>query len=129
MIKLFWNTRNQKKPNTKDEKIIEELDRNYVWGLYHKKNSNLWVYEILKKIKYDIIENETNLEKDDTLIIVDSSLEGKAELYKKLKKNKNRIMDGEIIIKKAQTNGFMNFLKRLTIALSIVKKILKKMIY
>ena len=85
MIKLFWNTRNQKKPNTKDEKIIEEFDRNYIWGIYHKKNSNSWVYEILKKIKYDIIENETNLEKDDTLIIVDSSLEGKAELYKKLK--------------------------------------------
>ena len=85
MIKLFWNTHNQKKPNTKDEKIIEELDRNYVWGIYHKKNSNSWVYEILKKIKYDIIENETNLEKDDTLIIVDSSLEGKVELYKKLK--------------------------------------------
>jgi len=85
MIKLFWNTHNQKKPNTKDEKIIEELDRNYVWGIYHKKNSNLWVYEILKKIKYDIVENETNIEKDDTLIIVDSSLEGKAELYKKLK--------------------------------------------
>ena len=85
MIKLFWNTHNQKKPNTKDEKIIEELDRNYVWGIYHKKNSNLWVYEILKKIKYDIIENESNIEKDDTLIIVDSSLEEKAELYKKLK--------------------------------------------
>ena len=85
MIKLFWNTHNQKKPNTKDEKIIEELDRNYVWGIYHKKNSNLWVYEILKKIKYDIVENETNIEKDDTLIIVDSSLEEKAELYKKLK--------------------------------------------
>ena len=85
MIKLFWNTHNQKKPNTKDEKIIEELDRNYVWGIYHKKNSNLWVYEILKKIKYDIIENETNIEKDDTLIIIDSSVEEKTELYKKLK--------------------------------------------
>ena len=85
MIKLFWNTHNQKKPDTKDEKIIEELDRNYVWGIYHKKNSNLWVYEILKKIKYDIVENETNIEKDDILIIVDSSLERKAELYTKLK--------------------------------------------
>ena len=85
MIKLFWNTHNQKKPNTKDEKIIEELDRNYAWGIYHKKNSNLWVYEILKKIKYDIVENETNIEKDDTLIIVDSNLEEKAELYNKLK--------------------------------------------
>jgi len=84
MIKLFWNTHNQKKPDTKDKKIIEELDRNYAWGIYHKKNSNVWVYEILKKVKYDIIESETNLDKNDTLIIVDSSLEGKAELYGKL---------------------------------------------
>ena len=85
MIKLFWNTHNQKKPNTKDEKIVEEFDRNFVWGIYHKKNSNSWVYEILKKIKYNIIENETNLEKEDTLIIVDSSVEKKVEFYSKLK--------------------------------------------
>ena len=62
MIKLFWNTHNQKKPDTKDKKIVEKLDRDYVWGIYHKKNSNLWIYEILKKIKYNIIENETNIE-------------------------------------------------------------------
>ena len=99
MIKLFWNSHNQKKSNSNDKKIKEE-DADYGWGIYHKKNSNSWVYEILKKIKYDIIENETNLEKDDTLIIVDSSLEGKAELYKKL-----------------------------NIVLSIVKKILKRMIF
>ena len=85
MIKLFWNTHNQKKSNTKDKKIIEKLDRDYVWGIYHKKNSNLWIYEILKKIKYNIIENETNLEKEDTLIIVDSSLEEKNDFYVKLK--------------------------------------------
>ena len=85
MIKLFWNTHNQKKSDTKDKKIVEKLDRNYVWGIYHKKNSNLWIYEILNKIKYNIIESETNIEKDDILVIVDSSLEEKDELYIKLK--------------------------------------------
>ncbi len=32
MIKLFWNTQNQKKSDTADKKIIEKLDRDYVWG-------------------------------------------------------------------------------------------------
>jgi len=68
MIKLFWNTHNQKKPNTKDEKIIEELDRNYVWGIYHKKNSNLWVYEILKKIKYDICYTSIMISRENLLL-------------------------------------------------------------
>ncbi len=54
-------------------------------GIYHKQNSNLWIYEILSKIKYDIIENEANIERDDILIIVDSSIEEKKELYTKLK--------------------------------------------
>ena len=85
MIKLFWNTHNQKKPNTEDKKIVEKLDRDYIWGIYHKKNSNLWIYEILNKIKYNIIESETNIEKDDILVIVDSSLEEKDEFYIKLK--------------------------------------------
>tara|TARA_Y100000590_G_scaffold451446_1_gene592868 strand:+ start:14 stop:904 length:891 start_codon:yes stop_codon:yes gene_type:complete len=85
MIKLFWNTHNQKKSNSQDKKIIEKLDRDYVWGIYHKKNSNLWIYEILKKIKYNIIKSEAELEKDDTLIIVDSSIEEKKEFYEKLK--------------------------------------------
>jgi len=85
MIKLFWNTHNQKKPDTKDKEIVEKLDRDYVWGIYHKKNSNLWIYEILNKIKYNIIENETSIEKNDILVIVDSSLEEKNELYTKLK--------------------------------------------
>ncbi len=63
MIKLFWNTHNQKKSSTEDKKIKEKHDRDYVWGVYHKKNSNLWIYEILKKIKYNIIEDENDLEK------------------------------------------------------------------
>ena len=61
MIKLFWNTQNQKKTNSEDEKIIEQHDRNYSWGIYHKKNSNKWIYEILKKIDYKIIENDTSI--------------------------------------------------------------------
>ena len=87
MIKLFWNTHNQTKINTKekDQKIIQKLDRDHIWGEYHKKNSNLWIYEILKKVKYNTIEHETELEKDDVLIIVDSSIEEKNELYTKLK--------------------------------------------
>ena len=85
MIKLFWNSHNQKKSNTSDIKIKKEEDANYGWGVYHKKNSNIWIYEILKKIEYKIIENEINLEKNDILIIVDSSVEKKVEFYSKLK--------------------------------------------
>ena len=85
MIKLFWNTHNQRKSNSDDKKIKKKEEMDYEWGLYHKKNSDKWIYEILKKVKYNIIENETNLEKEDTLIIVDSSVEKKAELYAKLK--------------------------------------------
>ena len=57
----------------------------FKWGVYHKKHSDVWVYEILKKIKYNIIDTEKNLEKGDILIIVDSSPENKIELYNKLK--------------------------------------------
>jgi len=79
MIKLFWNTHNQKNnPNDKE-------DRDYIWGLYHKDNSNKWIYEILKKIQYQKIDNEEELQNDDTLIIVDSSVEKKNDLYTKLK--------------------------------------------
>tara|TARA_B110000438_G_scaffold142524_1_gene137432 strand:+ start:382 stop:633 length:252 start_codon:yes stop_codon:yes gene_type:complete len=77
MIKLYWNTHNQNKSNSKDKKIIKQEEMNYAWGLYHKKNSDKWIYEILKKIEYSIIEDETQLEKEDTLIIIDSSVEKK----------------------------------------------------
>jgi hypothetical protein len=81
MIKLLWNTHYQKKSSSKDEK----LERDYAWGIYHKKNSNVWIYEILNKVKYDIIENIETLKKDDILIIIDSSIEEKDEFYIKLK--------------------------------------------
>ena len=94
MIKLFWNTHNQKKSNTnkKINKKIEPIgvnpedeDADYGWGVYHKKNSNTWIFEILKRVEYKIIDNITNLEKDDILVIVDSNVEKKLELYIKLK--------------------------------------------
>jgi len=80
MIKLFWNTHNQPKlsENNKDS-------TNYIWGAYHKKNSDEWIYEILKKVKYSVIDNEQDLETDDTLIIVDSSIENKIKKYNELK--------------------------------------------
>ena len=80
MIKLFWNTHNQPKlsENNKDS-------TNYIWGTYHKKNSDKWIYEILKKVKYSIIDDEKDLESDDILIIVDSSIENKIKKYNELK--------------------------------------------
>ena len=76
MIKLFWNTHNEIASDS-DKSNEKDVTTDSGWGIYHKKNSNLWVYEILKKIKYDIVENETNIERDDTLIIVDSNPEKK----------------------------------------------------
>ena len=84
MIKLFWNTHNQKKPSSKIKKIRDKQESDYGWGQYHKKSSDKWIYEILKKIKYNIIKSEKNIEKDDVLIIVDSSVEEKIELYTRL---------------------------------------------
>jgi len=92
MIKLFWNTHNQKNFGKEDKKIekhiglnSEDKGRDLGWGIYHKKNSNIWINEILKKVKYNIIESELHLKKDDILIIIDSSVEKKIDLYNKLK--------------------------------------------
>ena len=84
MIKLFWNTHNQKKSNSEDKKIQGKEDANYKWGIYHKKNSNIWIFEILKKIKYKIIEDIKSIDEGDNLIIVDSSIESKGEFYNKM---------------------------------------------
>ena len=84
MIKLLWNTHNQKKSNTQDKKTKDKLGMDYLWGIYHKEHSSTWIYEILKKIEYKNIESATDLEKKDILIIVDSSIEEKGEFYAKL---------------------------------------------
>ena len=82
MIKLFWNTHNQNKPNSNETNTT--VARNYIWGLYHKNNSDKWIYEILDKIQFKIVQNEKDLESDDILIIIDSNIEKKVDLYTKL---------------------------------------------
>ena len=83
MIKLFWNTHNQIAPNPNE--LNNEVARNYKWGLYHKNNSDKWVYEILNEIKYTVVKSSENIEENDVLIIVDSTIEKKTEFYSKLK--------------------------------------------
>ena len=84
MIKFFWNSHNQEKPNSEHKKIREKQENDNQWGKYHKKSSKDWIYEILKKVKYQVIDSELELKKEDTLIIVDSSIEEKTEFYSKL---------------------------------------------
>ena len=83
MIKLFWNTQNQDIPFKSELSDKDKLD--HKWGLYHKDNSNNWIFNILKKINYKMIEDIQDLESKDILIIIDSSVEKKNELYTKLK--------------------------------------------
>ena len=82
MIKLFWNTHNQNKPNP--NKSNKENARDKIWGAYHKDCSDKWIYEILNKIEFEVIQSEKDLKSEDILIIVDSSVEKKEELYTKL---------------------------------------------
>ena len=75
MIKLFWNTHNQIIP-TADESNSED-SVHYKWGIYHKDNSNKWIYYLLDKIKFQIIQNYNELETKDVLVIIDSGIEKK----------------------------------------------------
>jgi len=92
MVKLFWNTHNCVKTITNDANIQKEEALEYKWGIYHEKNSYIWIQEILKKTKYKIIENEKSIEKNDVLIIVDSSPEKKTKLYNRLKLSCSKIL-------------------------------------
>ena len=82
MIKLFWNTHNQIIPLGKTNNT-ESV--NFMWGNYHKKNSDKWIFEILKKIQFKLIESVENVENKDVIIVIDSSIETKIEFYNKLK--------------------------------------------
>ena len=84
MIKLLWNTQNLIVPKPSDSKY-KELSRNHIWGVYHKNNSEKWILEVLNKIKFKKITNENEIDNDDILIVVDSSIENKIEFYNKLK--------------------------------------------
>ena len=83
MIKLFWNTHNQIKPTSKNPS--KEDFHNHKWGQYHKDFSDKWIYFLLDKVKFQVIESEKDIENKDTVIIVDSSIEKKNDLYAKLK--------------------------------------------
>ena len=82
MIKLFWNTHNQITPSGK---MNNTESVNFMWGNYHKKNSDKWIFEILKKIQFKSIESIENVEREDVIIVIDSSIETKIEFYNKLK--------------------------------------------
>ena len=47
MIKLFWNTQNQIKPENSDSNREDVF--NYNWGNYHKVSSNNWIFILLNK--------------------------------------------------------------------------------
>ena len=83
MIKLLWNTQNQNISNPNNPSYKDSAD--YNWGVYHKNNSDKWIFEILDKVQFKLIQSEKDLETNDTLIIVDSSIEKKNKYYDKLK--------------------------------------------
>ena len=82
MIKLLWNTHNQIPSNNKTD---TQNAQNHKWGLYHKNSSNKWIFELLNKLNFKIIESEKKIESEDVLIIIDSSIESKVEYYSQLK--------------------------------------------
>ena len=83
MIKLFWNTHNQIKPGSSDPNREDVFDHNL--GNYHKVSSDKWIFFLLNKIKYKTITNIDEVEQNDILIIIDSSVEKKRDLYLKLR--------------------------------------------
>ena len=74
MIKLFWHT------------ALNQNDSfELYWGKYHEKNSKDWIYFLLQNINYTSINSEKEINKGDTVIIVDSGIHFKEHFYKMLK--------------------------------------------
>ena len=82
MIKLLWNT--HKLTNSQINKNNSQDKSNYGWGSYHKKNSDKWIFEILENIQYKFIEDASQIESEDTLIVIDSNIDKKKSFYKNL---------------------------------------------
>ena len=74
MIKLLWNT-------SRHQKDSFEL----IWGKYHEDSSKDWIYSLLQDINYKSINSEEEIDKGDTVIIIDSGIHFKEHLYIKLK--------------------------------------------
>ena len=72
MTQLFWNTTNV-------EGALEAK-----WGEYHRLNSNEWINFLLKNVKTKIIKKIDEINPDENLIIIDSSIEKKFNFYSKL---------------------------------------------
>ena len=86
MIKLLWNTEKQNISDTNKQNYKDkDLAKDRGWGLYHKNNSDEWIFHILKKVQFKLIKSEIELDNEDILIIVDSSVEKKEAFYLKLK--------------------------------------------
>ena len=73
MIKLLWNT-------SRHQNDSFEL----TWGKYHEENSGDWIYFLLQDINYTSINSEEEINKGDTVIIVDSGIHFKEHFYIKL---------------------------------------------
>ena len=73
MIKLLWNT-------SRHQKDSFEL----TWGKYHEDNSKDWIYFLLQDIDCKTIDSEEEIDKGDTVIIVDSGIHFKEHFYIKL---------------------------------------------
>jgi len=89
MIKLFWNTENHNLPDLNKQTDKDILD--HKWGIYHKKNSDKWIFSLLNKVQFESINHIKKLKKEDILIIVDSSPEKKEEFYINLKSKCHKI--------------------------------------
>ena len=61
MIKLLWNTHNLNIPDPNNKSYKDTLD--YNWGIYHKKNSDKWIFNILEKIEFKSIEKKRKFRK------------------------------------------------------------------
>ena len=72
MFKLIWNTTN----------VTDSSG--YKWGTYHKYNSDAWIYFLLEKIDFKKISDLGEINQNDSLIVVDSSIERKKSFYMKL---------------------------------------------
>ena len=70
-MKLLWNT---------------NKNINSFWGNYHFINSTSWIYTIIEQAKYEIIDHVNEINEKDQLIIIDSQLSIKKELYEKFSK-------------------------------------------
>jgi len=74
MIKLLWNTTNHQKDPF-------ELK----WGKYHEKKTKDWIFYLVNKINYKVINSEEEINQNDVLIIADSGIHFKEKLYKNIK--------------------------------------------